>query len=328
MAASLSNQPVLFRNVIKGIAPGLARWVLPLALALVEQAGAEERLWSAGRSDSGGAAPELQALRTGPSERCSAAASAETEQCPLTFDVKTDFYSAYVWRGKVLDKHAVAQPSVIGTLDAKEWGSFSLKVWSNWDLTQKSSDSKETKTGGGINVLLFNPSYTKSFGPVSVTVGNIFYTFPGDGYPKNSKSTYELYTTVAYKNPIATPSLSVYYDYRGVGGGFLEDNPTKDLYARVALDKTVRLSERVSASGTVLLGGGTDHYNTVRYRSPGEGFADYQASGCVSYAVTDALSVGATLAYTGLIGGAGGLDRSGLTPDEIVWGGVNLKVRF
>ena len=324
-----SSRRRLLLNAFGEVTPGLARRVLPLALALVVRAGAEERLWSAGRSGSGDAAPELQALRTGPAERCSSAAvSAEKEPCALTVEAKTDIYSAYVWRGKALDKHAVAQPSVIATLDAQEVGSFALKVWSNWDLSQKSADSKATKTGGGINVLNLTPSYTKAFGPVGLTVGNIFYTFPGDGYPNNSKSTYELYTTLAYKNPVATPSLSVYYDYRGVGGGFLEDNPAKDLYARAALDKSLRLSKRVTACGTVLLGGGTSHYNAVRYRSSGEGFADYQASVNLSYALTDAFFIGTTLAYTGLIGGDLGVDRSALTPDEIFWGGVNLKWLF
>jgi hypothetical protein len=322
----------------KRASAGPARWALPLALALVVRAGAEERLQSAGRSDSGDAAPELQvlrkvpeehALRTGSAERCSsAAASAEAERLALTFDARTDIYSAYVWRGKALDKHAVMQPSAIATLDAKEAGSFSLKVWSNWDLTQHSGDSKATKTGGGINVLNLTPSYTKAIGPVGFTVGNIFYTFPGGGYPKHSKSTYELYTTLAYKNPVVTPSLSVYYDYRGVGGGFLEDNLLKDLYARAALDKSFRLSERVTAGGTVLLGGGTSHYTAVRYYSSDEGLADYQASVNVSYAITDGFSLGATLAYTGLIGGAWGLDRQNLSPDAIVWGGVNLRLVF
>jgi len=250
------------------------------------------------------------------------------EKSPFSLDAKTDIYSAYVWRGKALDKHAVSQPSVIATLDEKEYGSFALKLWSNWDLTQNSGDSKETKTGGGINVFNVTPSYTKSIGPVGVTVGNIWYTFPGDGYPKNSKSTDELFTTVAYKNAFATPSLSVYYDYRGVGGGFLDDNPTKDLYARAALDKAVPLGDRLTAGGTVLLGGGTSHYNEVRYHSPDEGFADYQASANVTYAVTDAFSVGATLAYTGLVGGGWGLDRHAISPDEIVWGGVNLRYLF
>ena len=250
------------------------------------------------------------------------------EKSPFSLDAKTDIYSAYVWRGKVLDKHAVAQPSVIAALDAKEYGSFAFKVWSNWDLSQKSSDSKATKTGGGINVLNFTPSYTKSYGPVGLTVGNIWYTFPGDGYPKNSKSTDELFMTVAYKNAVATPSFSVYYDYRGVGQGFLDDNPAKDLYMRAALDKTIPLSDRLSATGTVLLGGGTSHYNEVRYHSPDEGFADYQASVNLMYAVTDTLSVGATAAYTGLVGGGWGVDRHALSPEEIFWGGFNLRWKY
>ena len=256
-----------------------------------------------------------------------AAALAEEGQ-PLSFDVRMDTYSAYIWRGKALDKHAVTQPSVIGTYDAGECGAFSLKLWSNWDLSQRSSDSKATRTGGGINVLNLTPSYTKDFGPVDVTVGNIFYTFPGDGYPNNSKSTYELYATAAYRHALATPSLSVYYDYRGVGGGFLEDNPLKDLYIRAALDKSVRLADRVTAGGCLLLGAGTSRYNAVRYYSPGEGFADYQASVFARYALTDIFSVGATLAYTGLIGGGWGLDRQSVTPDEIFWGGINLRAVF
>jgi len=249
------------------------------------------------------------------------------ESLPVSLDVKSDVYSAYVWRGKVLDRNAVWQPSAIATLDLKDAGSFSMKTWSNWGLVQGSSRTQTTKSFGGLNVLNFTPSYTKNFGPVGVTAGNIFYTFPGDALPKK-RSTSELFTTVAYKNDIATPSFSAYYDYRGVGGNLCEDDPSKDLYLRAALDKTVPLGRRFSASGTVLLGGGTSHYNEVRYCSSGEGFADYQASAGVSYAVTHAFSVGVTLAYTGLVGRDLGLDRRVPSPDEILWGGVNLRYLF
>lgn len=76
------------------------------------------------------------------------------------------------------------------------------------------------------------------------------------------------------------------------------------------------------------MGGGTSHYNAVRYYGSDEGFADYQISGRISYALTDAFSIGGTLAYTGLIGGAWGLDRHAISPDEMVWGGVNLRWLF
>lgn len=246
----------------------------------------------------------------------------------LSFDLRTDVYSSYVWRGKVLDRHAVAQPSAIATLDAQEYGSFSMKIWSNWDLSQHDRYSKATSRGGGINVLSLTPSYTKMFGPVDLTVGNIFYTFPGNGWPKTLNSTYELFTTLAYRNSVVTPSLSVYYDYRGVGGGFLEDNPLKDLYSRAALDKSVPICNRLTASGTVLVGWATSHYNAVRNYSPGEGFVDYQGSLKLTYAVTDAISVAGTLAYTGLIGGALGIDRDAFRTDEILWGGFNLRWLF
>ena len=291
LMATQSRKTVLIQKALKGIASELGRWAAPMALLIAIPVHANEK-------------------------------------SPFSLDVKTDIYSAYVWRGKALDKHAVAQPSAIATFDAQELGAFSLKLWSNWDLSQNWGGGKQTKTGGGINVLNLTPYYTKAFGPLCVTVGNIFYTFPGKGYPKHSNSTYELYTTVAYKNPVVTPSVSVYYDYRGVGGGFLEDNALKDLYARVALDKALRLSDRVTAGGTVLAGYGTSHYTAVRYCSSDEGLADYETSVFLSYAVTDAFSVGAKLAYTGLVGGAWGLDRQGISPDEIVWGGVNLRWLF
>ncbi|HPW76240.1 MAG TPA: hypothetical protein PLJ32_09715, partial [Kiritimatiellia bacterium] len=247
------------------------------------------------------------------------------EKLPVSVDTRTDFYSAYVWRGRALDKHGVVQPSVIATYDAQEYGAFSAKVWSNWDLSQRSGDSKATRTGGGINVLNFTPSYSRAFGPVDVTVGNIFYTFPGDRWPKNSNSTYELFTTVAYKNPVVTPSLSVYYDYRGVGGSFLEDNPLKDLYSRAALSKSVAVTDRIRADGTALIGAGSSHYNNVRYCGSGEGFTDYLVSFALTYALTEALSLGGSLEYTGLIGGAWGLDRHALSPDEIVRCGIHLR---
>jgi len=250
------------------------------------------------------------------------------EKSPLSLDLRSDFYSAYVWRGKALDKHGVVQPSVIAAFDAQEIGSFSAKVWSNWDLSQRSGDSKATRTGGGINVLNFTPSYQKTFGPVDFTLGNIWYTFPGDGFPEHSGSTPELFAILACPNRWVTPSLSVWYDYGHVGGAFLEDNPLKDLYGRAALNKSVTVTDRIRAGGTVLVGAGSSHYNAVRYCGSDEGFTDYQMSVTLTYAVTGAFSIGGSLEYTGLIGGTWGLDRHALSPDEILRGGIHFRWLF
>ncbi|MDX9868781.1 MAG: hypothetical protein RBT78_12750 [Kiritimatiellia bacterium] len=250
------------------------------------------------------------------------------EKNPVSLDLRSDFYSAYIWRGRALDKHGVAQPSVIATYDAKDIGLFSAKIWSNWDLSQRSGDSKATRTGGGINVLSFTPSYRKALGPVDFTLGNTWYVFPGDGFPEYSRSTPELFVILAYPNRWVTPSLSVWYDYGHVGDAFLEDNPLKDLYGRAALDKSVVLTDRLRAGGTVLIAAGSSHYNNVRYCGSEEGFADYLMSVNLTYAVTDAFSVGGSLDYVGLIGGAWGLDRHAISPDEMLRGGIHLRLLF
>lgn len=248
---------------------------------------------------------------------------------PLSIDARLDTYTSYVWRGKVLDRHGTTQPNFTTAFDADEWGVFAFKLWSNWDLSQRGDHYKTTRTGGGINVFNMTPSYTKSFGSFDATVGNIWYTFPGSGFPRHTNSTKELFLIGAYRNSIVVPSLSVYYDYWGVGGRFMEDNPMKDIYVRAALDKWMPLAERWRAGGSILAGWGGKHYNRVRYYSDdGEGFADYQVQFMLTYALLENLTIGGTLAYTGLVGGKLGLDRSNITPDEILWGGVNLRWVF
>jgi hypothetical protein len=249
----------------------------------------------------------------------------EEKKLPLSFDMWLKTSSAYVWRGKVLDKDPVTQPSVIGTLDMDDYGSFSMKLWSNWDISTKQSNSRTTKNNGGINVFEYIPSYSKDFGPVGVTIGSIWYTF----YPRTINSTREVFLTLAYKNPIVTPSITAYYDYWEIGDGFLKENPYDSTYCRAALDKTISLSDQLSLSGSALLGAAGNHYNEVRYKSEnGEGFADYEFSTCLTYALNDNFSIGGKLAFTGLVGGAAGLDRHNISPDEQLWGGINLRCLF
>lgn len=250
---------------------------------------------------------------------------AQEKKLPLSLDMRWNTYSAYVWRGKVLDRGATTQPSVIGTLNMKEYGSFSMKVWSNWDLSQKKANPKAIKSNGGLNVLNYTPSYHNNFGPIGFTIGNIWYTF----YPRTVNTTRELFTTLAYHNSVVTPSITAYYDYWEVGDGFLKKNPSKSTYFRTALDKSIAVREKLSLSGTALLGVAGGDYNKVRYKSPdGEGFVDYEFSTTLTYAVNEHFSIGGKMAFTGLIGGAYGLNRHNISPDEIFWGGINLRCVF
>ena len=103
------------------------------------------------------------------------------EEKRLSFDVRWNTHSAYVWRGKALDKDPTTQPSIIGTYDLKDYGALSMKVWSNWDLSPNQKNSKTTSKNGGLNVLNFTPSYTKKFGNLSATIGHNLVHIPSRG---------------------------------------------------------------------------------------------------------------------------------------------------
>ena len=127
---------------------------------------------------------------------------------------------------------------------------------------------------------------------------------------------------LAYNNSIVTPSLTTYYDYWEVGGrSFLDESPGQNTYSRAALSKSIPLADRLTLNSKALLGFGGSNFNEVRYRSnDGAGFADYEFSTQLMYAVNERLSVGGKMAFTGLVGGAAGLDRDNISPDEIFWG--------
>lgn len=249
-------------------------------------------------------------------------AAAAAEESPLSFDATVDFYSAYVWRGLILDKHAVMQPGGTVSLDLKEAGSLSANVWMNWDLSQKSKHTTSTRTGGGINELDATLTYSKDVGPVSLAAGHVWYTFAGAGWPSDSLSTEEIFVSASYANDVLTPFIQANYDYNFADG----------LYVNGGVKKDFTISDQLTAGASATLGAGNDAYNEAYYGDVGIGglnmrLVDFQAKVYTSYALTDNLSVGATLAFTSVVGGEAGIDRGGLQ-DEIVWGGVNLAASF
>lgn len=129
------------------------------------------------------------------------AARAEDPAGKGTFS--TAVASRYVWRGQVLSKGFVAQPSVGITL-----GGFGANLWGNVDL-----DNSETDDDGIVmNETDLTLNYTKPIGPVTATVGVIHYDFDGG-------DTQELYVT-ATLGTLFNPTLSLYYDIDEGDGAF------------------------------------------------------------------------------------------------------------
>lgn len=125
------------------------------------------------------------------------------------------YYTQYVWRGFVLDRDNVLQPSYyISTPDTK-YGKVTGKVWSSHD-TQNQDNLKSEE-----NDYILDYTYTLSdvslLGNVSLSAGHTYYDFVDtDTFSR------EWYTGVSLPKVFLSPSLFFYRDYGNEedGGGF------------------------------------------------------------------------------------------------------------
>ncbi len=213
-----------------------------------------------------------------------------------------DINSAYVWRGITVNDEAVLQPSMDVTS-----GGFGFNVWGNFDLTDN-DDTIEEYEFSEVDLTL---SYSKSVGPVGIGVGIIEYMFPlaGDG-------TRELYLSLDYEIISGlSASLATYWDTDEVNGSYTSlglsyaMNPTEAL--EVSIGGSVAYADEKHAE---FYSGGTDG-----------GFHDYALTLGASYAVTDALSIGAGITYTDT------MDEDVLAEevaDTNTYGGISISYAF
>lgn len=232
-------------------------------------------------------------------------------------EASIDVLSDYVWRGKICNGNPVWQPSATLAYAYGDFGKVSANVWASMDLTHRRGTMNASRRASGIQELDYTLAYANSFGPLDVEIGHIWYSFPyGNGRP-----TEELYGTVAYNNPIATPSLTVYWDYLDTGG-----NDASAVYATFALSRDFELVEKLTVTPSAALSF-ADHAYTGS--SGGTEATDLTAGLAAKYAVTEWLSLGAQINYTWTPSRT--LRREGYMGDgehQIVWGGVNATLSF
>jgi uncharacterized protein (TIGR02001 family) len=216
-------------------------------------------------------------------------------------------YSAYVWRGVIINDNMVAQPSVTA---AK--GPFSLNVWGNWNAITRYDGDDDTEVD-------YTAAYTLPLNTdvVTMDVGMIYYTYPGSG--AGAKSTEEVFLKSTFNNILLTPVATVYYDIDQVNGW----------YGNLALSHGVEICDALSAEIGGSIGYGTRSYNQVVWgEDTGSGAVnDYNVYVSTDYALTEDLSLGALLQYTRLDGGVGN-DVAGVQNNDILWGGVTLSYKF
>jgi hypothetical protein len=239
---------------------------------------------------------------------------AAQEASEITLQGDVGLYSAYVWRGQVLNNGMVAQP---GLTVAK--GGLSFNVWGNYNM-----DGKGGASDGQFTEYDFTLAYRLPEGlimdGVDLDVGIIKYEFAGDWSALDN--TEELFAVLTLNNVLLTPVLSAYYDI----------NEAKGWYGNFALSQGVEISDAMTAEIGASIGYGTRNYNKAYFTDiavshNGSGAVnDYNIYASAEYALNDKVSLGALLQYTYLDGGVAN-DIDGMAQD-LVWGGVSLSYKF
>jgi hypothetical protein len=216
-----------------------------------------------------------------------------------------DLNSAYIWRGITVNDGLVAQPS----MNVAKSG-LNFNVWGNFDL----SDYDGAVDKNNFSEVDLTLSYAHTFNQLTVGAGVIEYLFPATP-TTNLNGTREVYASLSH--PIIgglSAGLNVYYDVDELHGYY------SDLSLTYGMDLAENLS--LSASGKVAY---ASKEWAVGYGGEEAGWHDYNLRLALTYAVSEALSLGANINY------ADTMDTKAL-PDALaktnLYGGVNVSYSF
>ena len=221
-------------------------------------------------------------------------------------DTDIGVYSKYIWRGQVLDD----QPVVQGGVTVSSTNGFYANVWGNYSLN-------DGYTGVyGLNEVDYTVGYGGSVDALDYDFGYIYYSFPNTTLP----STSEIYAGVALNNLPVTPSVYAYYDIDEANGFYVigDLNYGKDL------------SEALSMEAGVSVAWASANFNQFYYGKTGSSLSDTQLYTGLSYALSETLSLSASLSYSFYPDSSAGAasDATFDGSSDNVYGGVSLAYSF
>ena len=245
----------------------------------------------------------------------------EVDSAGLSVEFSMDVLSDYMWRGTICNGNPVWQPSVTLGYDLGDWGALSANVWQSYDLTHKRGTATNSRRACGLQEIDYTLAYAVSLADFDFEVGHIFYTYPNN----NGPSDQDLYATVAYNNPIVTPSASVYWNYNSAHG----EDPSA-VYFSFGLAHDFEPIEGLTLTPSASLGFGDNAWSKyVTGESAGTELTDQTIGLAASYAITENVSVGAQINYTWIPSHTlRHLDYMGCGKSQLLWGGVNATFSF
>ena len=242
-------------------------------------------------------------------------------QSEVTVDAEVSIYSAYVWRGQVINDELVAQPSLTASK-----GGFSFNAWGNFDLTDNIETTSSTDTEGEFSEIDLTLSYALPLdGDVSVEVGYIEYIFPKQGDSEQATvvedtDTREVYVSAGLDVPLA-PTLSANWDVDEADGG---------LYLTLGLSHSVDLvEESLSAELGFSISYATEDYNEFYFGVNDDEWNDGNISLSTTYSANESCSITGLIQYSWLIDST--IERAAKATyfdDNELWGGITLAHAF
>ena len=177
----------------------------------------------------------------------------------IDFEITTDFFSKYVWRGQVLTDDPVWQPGI-----SMAYGGFTAGIWANMDLDGTfSGDFTEVDY-----YLDYSGSLTETIG---YSVGYIYYNFPE--VLTSGGDTQEVYAGLSL-DTFLSPSVTFYYDFDAVEGCYVAFG------AGHSIDDFFNISEDlpVGLDISVNVGYADSDYNAAYWSVADSGFNDLTLS--------------------------------------------------
>jgi len=219
-------------------------------------------------------------------------------------DVYAGVFDKYMWRGFNVSN---SQPVLQMGADVSVSG-FTVSYWTNTDLSGPTHDEvSETD-------IVFD--YTFNAGElVSVSVGDITYQLNAPG------STHELYLGVGL-DTILAPSFTAYYDWDASSGAMADGSDADGMFYAFSIGHDVELPANIGLSVGALISYNDENPSVSTSYSE---LHNYELSAGLSYAITDQISVDASVVYSDAISDEA---EATIGDDAESTGGVNVTLAF
>lgn len=229
----------------------------------------------------------------------------------IDFELTSDFFGKYIWRGQNLDDDPVFQPGF-----SASYKGLTASVWGNLELTNINGNS------GDFSELDYSLDYSSTIPGVEAigySIGVIYYDFPGT----TVKDTTEVYLGLGYDDLPLSPSITVYHDLDEAEGTYVSLGVGHSVEKIVELGPGVPVGMEIGAS----FGWGSGSYNKYYWGTDQARMNDLVLSASFGFEVLG-LTVTPSVNYVTLLSDSiRDTDAYG-TESDFFFAGISLLKRF